>query len=318
MLAARCFVAETSLNNMSTVLVAGGSGLIGSRLSQLLLDKGYEVLHLSRRPRPGGPFPVYQWDPALQTIDDEAVRRADYVINLAGAGIADKPWTNARKRLIVDSRVDSARLLLRTFERLGHRPGAYVSSAAIGYYGDRGDEWLDENSEPGGGFLPESCIAWENAIGALAKTGIRTVGIRAGIVLSTRGGAMGKMLLPFRFGGGAYFGDGSQWYSWIHIDDLCRMFISAIEDGSMQGFYNGVAPNPVSNKKLTEALKGALGKPALIVPAPAAILRLAMGEMADVVLHSTRASSKKIEAAGFEFLFPTLEKALPDLLERRV
>ncbi len=303
---------------MSTVLLAGGSGLIASRLSHLLRDKGYEVLHLSRHPRQGGAFPAYQWDPAKQTIDDEAVLRAGYVINLAGAGIADKPWTRARKQLIIGSRVDSARLLLRTFERLGHRPGAYISSSAIGYYGDRGAEWLDESSEPGEGFLPESCIAWENAIGAAAKAGIRTVGIRIGIVLSTQGGAMEKMLQPFRFRGGAYFGDGSQWYSWIHIDDLCRMFINAIEDSSMQGFYNGVAPNPVSNKELTEAIKGALGKPALIVPAPAAILRLAMGEMADVVLSSTRASSKKIETAGFEFLFPTLEKALPDLLERRV
>ncbi len=303
---------------MPTVLLAGGSGLIGSRLGQLLREGGHEVLLLSRRPRPGGPFPAFQWDPVKQTIDDEAVRRADYVINLAGASIAGKPWTSGRKQLIIDSRVDSARLLLSAFERLAHRPAAYISSSAIGYYGDRGEDWVDESSPPGKGFLPESCIAWEKAIGAVARAGIRTVAIRIGIVLSARGGAMAKMLMPFRFGGGAYFGDGSQWYSWIHIDDLCRLFIKAMEDGSMKGAYNGAAPYPVTNKELAEALKKALGKAALLVPAPALFLRLAMGEMADVVLHSTRVSSEKIEAAGFEFLFPTLEAALPDLLEREV
>ena len=303
---------------MPTILIAGGSGLIGSRLSHLLREQGHDVLHLSRRPRPNAPYPTYRWDTGEGYIDDEAVQRADYAVNLAGAGIADKPWTKARKQLIIDSRTEGARLLLSAFRRLQHFPKAYISSAAIGYYGDRGNEWLNETSKPGQGFLPESCVAWEAAAGEVADAGIRTVAIRIGIVLSTQGGAMEKMLLPFQFRLGAYFGDGSQWYSWIHIGDLCRMFIKAVEDDSMQGVYNGVAPNPATNKELTEAIKGALGKPALAVPAPAFALRLAMGEMADVVLSSARVSSKKIEAAGFEFSFPTLGEALPDLLERRV
>ena len=240
------------------------------------------------------------------------------MVNLAGAGIADKPWTNARKRLIIDSRVDSTQLLLSAFKRLRHFPKAYLSSAAIGYYGDRGNEWLDESAAPGHGFLPESCIAWEEAIGEVAQAGVRTVAVRVGIVLSTRGGAMEKMLLPFQLRLGAYSGDGSQWYSWIHIDDLCRMFIKAMEDEDMQGAYNGVAPHPVTNKELAVAMKNALGKPALTLPAPALALRLAMGEMADVVLSSARVRSEKIEATGFEYAFPTLSEALPDLLRRRV
>lgn len=303
---------------MPTILIAGGSGLIGSRLSHLLREQGHEVLHLSRRARPDAAFRSYRWSPAASSIDDEAVLRADYVINLAGAGIADKPWTAARKQLIIDSRVDSARTLSAAFERLQHYPKAYISGAAVGYYGDRGDEWMDENSAPGEGFLPESCMAWEKAIGEAGRPGLRKVAIRIGIVLSTQGGAMEKILLPFRFRVGTYFGDGSQWYSWIHIDDLCRIFIKAVEDDSMQGTYNGVAPNPATNKELTEAIKEALGNSGLLAPVPAFALRLAMGEMADVVLDSTRVRSGKIEAAGFQFSFPTLEKALPDLLRRKV
>ncbi|MCB0550889.1 MAG: TIGR01777 family oxidoreductase [Phaeodactylibacter sp.] len=303
---------------MSTVLIAGGSGLIGRRLSQLLLEQGHEVLHLSRQSRPDAAIPTYRWAPGEGYIDDDAVLRADYVINLAGAGIADKPWTKARKRLIIDSRVEGARLLLSAFGRLQHFPKAYISSAAIGYYGERGSQWVDERSAPGAGFLAESCVAWEDAIGEVARAGVRTVGIRIGIVLSTQGGAMEKMLLPFQFRLGTYFGDGRQWYSWIHIDDLCGIFIRAMEDDSIQGFYNGVAPNPVSNKALAEGLREALGNRAAIAPVPAFALRLAMGEMADVVLLSTRVSSKKIENAGFDFSFPNLKEALADLLQRRV
>lgn len=303
---------------MSTVLIAGGSGLIGRRLSQMLQEQGHDVLHLSRRSRPDAAIPAYRWAPREGHIDDAAILRADYVINLAGAGIADKPWTKARKQLIIDSRVEGARLLLSAFGRLQHFPKAYISSAAIGYYGERGGQWVDEGSAPGEGFLPESCIAWEAAIGEVASAGVRTVGIRIGIVLSTQGGALEKMLLPFQLRIGTYFGDGSQWYSWIHIDDLCRMFIKAMEDDSMQGFYNGVAPNPVSNKTLTEGLRDALGNRAAIAPVPAFALRLAMGEMADVVLLSTRVRSAKIEAAGFHFSFPTLDEALKDLLQRKV
>jgi uncharacterized protein (TIGR01777 family) len=306
---------KTKPTIMATVLIGGGTGLIGTRLSQLLKAKYYKVSHLSRTARPNAEFPAYQWDVEAGTIDEAAVQQADYVINLAGAGIADRPWTKARKKLIISSRVQSAGLLADTFQRLGHFPKAFVSSSAIGYYGDRGNEWMSEETTPGEGFLSESTEAWESAIQGVAATGVRTVGLRIGIVLSTQGGALEKMLIPFRFYTGTYFGNGEQWYSWVHIDDICRMFIHALETPSMEGFYNGVAPNPVTNKRLVTEMKEAMDSPAIIMPAPAFTLRLAMGEMADAVLYSTRALADKIKKTGFTYQYPVIDKALEDLLK---
>lgn len=303
---------------MPTVLIAGGTGLIGTHLSKLLKSRGYQVNHLSRTRDLHAPFPAYQWDLNKGTIDAEAIQTADYVINLAGAGIADKRWTPARKKLIIDSRVESAALLLRAFEEHNHRPKAYISSAAVGYYGDRGAEWLDEEAAPGQGFLAESCIAWEKAIQGVAESGLRTVALRIGIVLSTQGGAMEKMMLPMNFAAATYFGDGSQYYSWIHIEDLCRLFIWALENEKAAGFYNAVAPEPVTNKELTTTLGEAMNKPSVLVPAPAFALRLAMGEMADVVLSSARVSSQKVVEAGFKFAFTDLLEAMRDLIRRKV
>jgi uncharacterized protein (TIGR01777 family) len=303
---------------MPTVLIAGGTGLIGTRLSKLLQARGYKVNHLSRTRDLHAAFPAYQWDLNKGTIDAEAVQTADYVINLAGAGIADKRWTTARKKLIIESRVQSAELLLQAFEEQDHAPKAYLSSAAVGYYGDRGAEWLDEESAPGQGFLPESCIAWEEAIQGVAETSLRTVALRIGIVLSTRGGAMEKMMLPMNFAAATYFGDGSQYYSWIHIEDLCRMFIWALENEKAAGFYNAVAPEPVTNKELTKTLGEAMDKPSVLVPAPAFALRLAMGEMADAILSSARVSSQKVVEAGFEFAFTDLLEAMRDLIRRKI
>jgi uncharacterized protein (TIGR01777 family) len=304
--------------SMKNVLIAGGTGLVGTRLSQLLTEQGYQVAILSRRAQPNLPYRVFQWDVVNGQIDPEAVRFADYVINLAGAGIADKPWTDDRKKLIIDSRVDSTRLLLRAFQEHDAKPEAYLSSAAIGYYGDRADELLTEDAAPGDGFLSESCQAWEGAIQEVADAGIRTVSFRVGIVMSTQGGALEKMVIPFHFFLGTYFGDGQQWYSWVHIDDISRMFIAGIENPEMQGTYNGVAPNPERNKPLTRLLGQARGWPFLLVPAPAFILRLVLGEMADTILGSSRVSADKITAAGFQFLYPDLGEALRDLLQRKI
>lgn len=299
---------------MPTVLIGGGTGLIGTRLSERLTDKGYTVIHLSRTADPDARFPAYAWDPSDKTIDQEAVAKADYVINLAGAGIADRPWTEARKELIIDSRVKSTDLLRETFEKTDHQPQVFVSSAAIGYYGDRGDTLVDETSQPGTGFLSESCIEWEKAIGRVRQTGLRTVGIRVGLVLSPKGGALEKMLIPLKFGVSGYFGNGQQWYSWIHIDDLCDLFIHALEQGSMSGMYNGVAPNPVRNKKFAQVLSKASAKKSLVLPVPAFLLRIGLGEMADTVLYSTRVSNAKAEDTGFVYQFPELEPALVDLV----
>lgn len=304
---------------MATVLIGGGTGLIGTRLSEILEEHGYTVEHLSRSENPDARFPAYAWDTVNGTIDEAAVARADYVINLAGAGIADKPWTDARKRIIIESRTKSTRLLLDTFRKLDKEPKAYLSSAAIGIYGDRGDEVMTEDSEPGkSGFLAESCKAWEQAIREVAATSTRTVALRIGVVLSTKGGALEKMLIPLKLRTATYFGDGSQWFSWIHIDDVCQMFLYALENENLEGFYNAVAPNPKTNKQFTEVLADAYGKSVVTVPAPAFALRLGMGEMADTVLGSTKVSAQKIQDVGFEFKFPELKPALQDLLERRV
>lgn len=303
---------------MRTILIAGGTGLIGKRLSILLQDKGYTVIHLSRRARPDAAIKTFQWDVNNQTIDEEAILQADYVINLAGAGIADARWTDARKKLIIDSRTQSTQLLLDSFIRLQHYPKAYVASAAIGIYGDRGDELLTEDSPKGTGFLAESSSAWEEAINKVMATDIRTVGLRIGLVLSTKGGALEKIMQPFMFYLGAYFGNGQQWYSWIHIDDVCRMFIYAIEQEEMSGYYNAVGPNPVRNIEFTQKIGKALGKNALIIPAPAFGLRLGLGEMADAVLGSVKVSSTKIEESGFEFRFSDLITAIKDLVDQKI
>ncbi len=303
---------------MYTILIAGGTGLIGSHLSKMLTDQGHTVHLLSRTADPDAQYKTFVWDVMKGEIDEAALSSADFVINFAGAGIADKRWTNERKKLIIESRVKGNELLAR---ELPKHPGvkAYISASAIGYYGDRGTERLPESAPAGkDGFLSESVVAWENSIEEVAATGLRTVTIRIGIVLSTKGGALEKLLLPFNFWLGVYFGNGEQIYSWIHIEDLCRMFIMAIEDEKMQGVYNGVAPHPVTNKKFTEITAKALDKSALLVPSPSFAMRIAMGEMADVVLSGSNVLSEKIEAEGFTFQHPELKIALEDILKRKI
>jgi len=304
---------------MSTVLIAGGSGLIGRRLSELLVAKQYDVIHLSRSKKNNYPYPVYLWDVNQQTIDEEAVERADYIINLAGDGIVGARWSAARKKRIIESRTKTTELLRATMDKLGKKPNAYIASSAIGYYGNTGETLVDEDTPPSGkGFLSTSCIEWEESINPLFETDIRTIVIRIGIVLSTKGGAMEKMLISFNFFTGTYFADGKQWYSWIHIDDLCGLFINAIEDNSIEGIYNGVSPNPARNKELIRAIGKAKKIPFSMVPTPAFALRLAMGEMADTILSSSRISAQKAEQAGFNFQYPTLDTAIPDLLKRKI
>jgi len=304
---------------MAKILIAGGTGLIGTRLTQLLQTKGHEVILLSRKGNPNSNPPKYEWNLKTKTIDLLAVKQADYVINLAGAGIADKRWSAQRKKLIIESRAQSNALLLDAFRQMERPPKAFISAAAIGYYGDGGEQLLTEEDAPGKeGFLPESCIAWEQSIQPFFKENTRTVVIRVGIVMSTQGGAMAKMLPSYYARTGVYFGSGEQYYSWIHIDDLCNIFIKAIDDDKIRGVYNGVAPNPIPNKQLAKEIAIALDKPSMVVPAPTFALRLAMGEMADVVLVGSRVSSKKIEKAGFKFQFPDFIPAVKDLVTRKI
>lgn len=298
----------------TTVLIAGGSGLVGRRLQFFLKKNGYAARILTRTPRGEGEF---RWDPASGEIDPAALEGVGAIVNLAGAGIADKRWTEARKREIVDSRVLSARTLAEAVgAQVGPKPAVYIGASAIGLYGDTGDALLSEDSPAGVGFMPECCMAWEAAARPFADVlGLRSALLRIGIVLSTQGGALPEVLRPARFGLGVSFGDGRAWWSWIHIDDLCRMIIWAIENPQAQGVYNAVAPAPERNKALIAAVGRAMGRTLLPLPAPSLALRLLLGEMSAVVLNSNRVSAQKVINVGFEFEYPELEGALRALLQ---
>ncbi|MEM8527106.1 MAG: TIGR01777 family oxidoreductase [Bacteroidota bacterium] len=302
---------------MANVLIGGGTGMIGMRLSELLAAKGHQVSHLSRTRNMEARFPAFQWDINTKTIDEEAVKQADYIINLAGAGIADKLWSEKRKKIIIDSRVYSTLILKKAIEE--HRPDlkAFLSASAIGFYGDRGEQVLTEKSEAGEEeqFLVRSVLEWEDSVEEVAKTGVRTALIRIGLVLSTKGGALPKILLSTNVNVGGYFGNGQQWYAWVHLDDLCQMFIHLIENDNLSGVFNGTAPNPERNKTFTQKVGDALDKNLLLIPAPAFGLKFAMGEMSTTVLNSARVLPKRIEESGFEFDYPELTMALRDLVE---
>jgi len=302
---------------MQRVLIGGGTGLIGKRLSELLQENGYEVRHLSRRANPSAKFPAFKWDLDAGTIDKSALEGVDYVINLAGAGIADKAWTKKRKQLIIDSRVKSNELLFKTIKESGEKVKTFLAASAIGFYGNRGNTELTETSTAGtAGFLAESCIAWENTFTALPDVSERHVIVRIGIVLSTKGGALEKMLIPFNFGMGNYFGDGQMYTSWIHIDDVCRIFIAGIQNEKMSGVYNGTAPEPVTGKALIHAIKAAKGSNALIMPAPVFALKLGLGERVEMLTGSARVIPQRTLESGFEFKYGELVGALKDILEK--
>lgn len=305
---------------MSKVLIAGGTGLVGKRLSRLLTERGYQVVHLSRKKNPKAKYSTFVWNTSKNFIEERAFEGVEYVINLAGAGIADALWTKSRKKLIIDSRVETTELLTSYIQQLDKKPKAYLSAAAIGIYGNRADEELTEESAIGKeGFLVESCVAWENAVRLAAEqNGIRNAALRIGVVLSTKGGALPKMTLPMNFFTASYFGDGGQWYSWIHIDDVCNMFVKLMEDETTLGFYNATTPNPLTNKDLTKQLVKALGKRVITIPAPKAALRLGMGEMADVVLNSSKIFPARMEMAGFEFQHPEFQEAIKDLKVNKI
>lgn len=303
---------------MPNVIIGGGGGLVGHRLSQLLAARGYQVHHLSRTPDPHAAFPALSWDSYKQTEHQDTWRTADYLLNLAGAGIADKRWTSERKRLIIESRVSTNQTILQAVRELSLQPSALISASAIGYYGDQGDSVLVEESAPGSGFLSKSVQAWEQTVEEWSQTGLRTAAVRIGVVMSTRAGALPKLRLPVRFGLAPWLGGGQQWFSWIHIDDLCRLFIHIMEDHALSGIFNGTAPEPMRLREVMRTLAEVTGVPAIGFPVPSALLKLAMGEMAHTVLDSTRVSSRKAQQTGFEFEFPLLDEALRDVLERKV
>ena len=297
------------------VAITGASGMIGTALAALLQTQGHAVLRLVRRAAQG-PGEV-AWDPARGTIDAVALDGLDAVVNLAGAGIADRPWSVARKREIVESRTAGTGLLACALALLARPPRVLVSASAIGWYGDGGDAVLDEQAAPGAGFLGETCRAWEEAAAPALAAGIRVVHPRIGIVLSPRGGALAKLLLPFRLGAGGSLGSGRQWWSWITLDDVLLSIEHALHSDALRGAFAAVAPEPVRVRDLAGALGRVLGRPAL-VPAPAVALRAVLGrEFADaMLLAGQRVHPHALLASGFAHRDAELEPALRRLLGR--
>ncbi len=313
------FNSLTKYTLMQTILITGGTGLIGQRLSCMLKESDYNVIHLSRKENLTTEFPAYRWDIPNGFIDKTALQKADHIIHLAGANIAGHRWTKKFKKIALDSRVNSLKLLAKELKKLEETEGkelkSFISASAIGYYGNRGDEWLIEKSAPGDkGFLSETTVQWELAADHVVSLGIRVALLRIGIVLSTKDGALPQLMLSFKANTGTWFGNGKQYYSWIHLDDMARMFQYALENEHVRGAYNAVAPNPVTNKDFVKTIAKALNKKSLMFPTPAFAARLAMGEMADIVLHGSRVNSQKIQDAGFKFKHPDLEAALKDLV----
>jgi hypothetical protein len=296
------------------VLVTGASGLLGSALVPVLLGRGHTVAALTRRAPRAGEIP---WDPARGILDARSLAGYDAVVHLAGEPIGVR-WTPRRKTLIRASRVDATRLLAERLSSLERRPRVLVAISAIGIYGDRGDEILDEQSPPGTGFLPDLCRAWEAAAAPARDAGIRVVHPRLGLVLSPRGGTLARLLPPFRLGLGGPLGDGRAWWSWVALDDVLAVLLRALGDESLAGPVNVVAPMPVRSRDFARLLGRALKRPAFL-PVPSWVLRALFGEMADgAVLASLRVEPARLRAAGHVFRFPSLEGALRSLLERPV
>jgi len=297
------------------VAVTGAGGLVGSALVSSLAAGGHRVIPLVRRaPRPGED--ALGWDPSSGALTPAGPAVADAIVHLAGESIMGLRWTAAKKRRIRESRTTATRLLVQSLTRLAKPPAVFVCASGIGYYGNRGDEMLTEESRPGTGFLAEVGREWEAATATAITHGLRVVNVRLGVVLSAQGGALAKMLAPFRLGMGGVIGDGAQWMSWIALDDVIGAIRHALATDALRGPVNVVAPAPVTNAEFTRLLGRVLERPTL-VPLPAFAARLALGEMADeLLLTSQRVVPARLQASGYRFRYPTLEGALRGVLGR--
>jgi uncharacterized protein len=294
---------------MKNILITGGTGLIGKRLTQMLIKKGYQVSHLSRSAPKNTHIPTYLWNIEQQTIDPKALENADIIIHLAGAGIADERWTDTRKKELISSRTDSLQLIYQTLQRVPNQVSALISSSGIGYYGaNTGNIHITEQSPAGTDFLARICMAWEQAAQQFETLGIRTTILRTGIVLSKDGGALPKLAMPIRWGVGAAIGSGKQWQSWIHIDDMCRLYIKAIEDNTMQGIYNAVSPQPITNQELTSAIAKSLHRPLWLPNIPNFAMKLLLGEMAVIITGGNYVCNARIsQETDFTYQYEKIE-----------
>ena len=295
------------------VLISGATGLIGSALIPVLEGGGHEITRLTRSPVSGGDV---GWDPDAGEIDASRLEGYDAVVHLAGENIGVGRWTEEKKGRIMESRSRGTRLLAETIASLPEPPEVMVSASAVGYYGDRGNELLSEESGPGSDFLAEVCKAWEAAADPAREAGIRVVHPRNGVVLSTGGGALARLLPIFKLGGGGRVGSGRQWWSWIAVDDVVGAIVHALTRDSVEGPVNLGSPNPVTNAEFTRVLGKILNRPT-IFPLPSPAARLMLGEVADaLLLASQRVEPAKLKGSGYEFLFPELEGALRHLIGR--
>lgn len=299
---------------LAKVLISGGSGLIGSKLSRLLLDSGHEVAHLSRSASSDSEIPTYVWNIKEGSIDIKALEGVDSIVHLAGASVADGRWTSSRKKMITDSRIKSTEMLAKAVMDNDIPLKNFICANAIGIYGDRGDEWLYEASAPEDDWMARLCKDWEMATDVFTEWGVRTATIRLGLVLSEAGGALPKLLGPAKMGVNPILGSGKQWYPWIHIEDAVSAIIHIIDDSSLTGPYNIVAPSPVTQKGMAEAIDKVLDKKTFKPFTPGFMMKLAMGEMARIVLSSARVSSEKLLSTGFRFKYTELDAALKDLV----
>jgi len=301
-------------NAQPTFLVTGASGLLGTKLVAALEADGKRVLRAVRRETQNDQ--ELSWDPTTGKIDRDKLEGLDAVVHLAGANVAGRRWTEAYKQLLIDSRVEGTKLIAETIASLDRKPRVFACASAIGYYGNRGNEELDESAACGDSFLPELCMQWERAAQPARDAGIRTANMRIGVVLSPEGGGLKKMLLPFKLGGGGVIGKGRQYFSWITLDDVVRAIQFVVANDSLSGPVNLVTPNPVTNREFTKTLGRVLSRPT-VLPMPAPAARLLFGEMADeLFLASSRVVPSVLTDAGFSYQHAKLEPALRYLLDR--
>ena len=306
---------QTDLQKNFSVLITGGSGLIGRYLTSILSAAGYNVSHLSRSGSQSGSAKVFMWDPEKGMIDPEAFEGIDFIIHLAGANIGGKRWTRKRKEEIIESRVDSARLIHKNIVDRGIGLKAFISASATGIYGsETSTKIFSENNPPAEDFLGSVCKKWEAAADLFDNSGIRTVKIRSGVVLGKSDSALSKLIKPGKFGFLIQAGSGQQYMPWIHITDLCNIYLKALEDSTMNGAYNAVAPQHVTHGEFIHILGKVMNLPVLPGPIPGFVLRAVLGERSDVILKGSRISSEKLITTGYLFLFSKLENALVNVI----
>ena len=314
---------------MPTILIAGGTGLIGTSLTKLFLEKGHKVIILTRnlkraidKQEADERLTYARWNAEEQSIDRDAIEKADYIVHLAGEGVGDKRWTEKRKKQIVQSRIQASALLVKALKEIPNNVKAVVSASGIGWYGadkpDRkGSVGFVESDPPDQAFLGETCRWWEESIQPITLLGKRLIKFRFGMVLGNGGGAFAEFKKPVRFGIASILGSGKQIISWIHIDDLCRLIEFAIENDQIEEVYNAVAPHPVTNKELILHLARRIrGKSFIAIHVPSWILNILFGELSIEVLKSTRVSSEKVQQTGFQFLYPHIDAALNELIKK--